>query len=63
MSSPLFLYFLLDQKVPKNQGLLKIAKNWRAILAGRNEVGPANFQSSAMMSRLHFFLFFRCQFS
>jgi len=35
-----FLYFLLDQKVPKNQGLLKMAKNWRAIFAGRNEVEP-----------------------
>jgi hypothetical protein len=31
---------LLDQKVPKNQGLLKMAKNRRAILAGRNEVEP-----------------------
>jgi len=28
---------LLDQKVPKNQGFVKTAKIWRAILAGRNE--------------------------
>jgi len=35
-----FPYFFLDKKVPKNQGLLEIAKNWRAILAKRNEVEP-----------------------
>ena len=35
-----FPYLLLEQKVPKIQGLLEIAKNWRAILAKRNEVEP-----------------------
>ena len=35
-----FPYFFLDKKVPKNQGFLEIAKNWRAILAKRNEVEP-----------------------
>jgi hypothetical protein len=34
------LFFLQDQKEPKNLGLLKTAKNRQAILVGRNEVEP-----------------------
>jgi hypothetical protein len=30
----------IGMKRLKNQGFLKMAKNWRAILAGRNEVEP-----------------------
>jgi len=33
-----FFYFLQDQKVAKNLGFVKIAKNRRAILVKRNEV-------------------------
>jgi len=57
-------YFLLDQKVTKNQGFVKMAKNRRAILAERNEVetgplcftpGYTNLLSSAEFPRLRFF--------
>jgi len=57
-------YFLLDQKVTKNQGFVKMAKNRRAILAGRNEVetgplyfapGYTNLLSSAKIHRMRFF--------
>jgi len=58
------LFFLQDQKEPKNLGLLKMAKNKRAILAGRNEVEPfylffiplyTNHLSFSTHYRLHFF--------
>ena len=66
LSLSIFLYFLLDQKVTKNQGLLKMAKNRAAILAGRNEVvtlqqglkpGYTNLLSSALILPLAFLLY------
>jgi len=63
---------LQDQKVTKNLGFLKIAKNRRAILVGRNEVEPlfhcfkpvyTNLLFFALYSRLRFFYLLRCLFS